>query len=404
MKKKLLIWSSLFLVTLLSFGLISGCATTSSDDNSASTTLGSNIVTGTVTNPGGTNASGVSVYTYVASAGLGRLTTEAAAGTLVQTTTAANGTYSLTGFYPGRSYILIAYSPTYGLTYHPIVTSESEGGTTIANIQLSDNSGGDSGNSAPTVTIAYPASDVTVAESTYTITGTVSDTTITYVIIDVNGSQSNVSVTSGSFSYTVILRNGANTITVRASNAAGTGTATRIITSQAATMAIKATLTWDTATDQDLHVYKFANSQATSSTWHCYYGTRMVSELPTQNLDVDDTSGYGPENIRLQNPSANAIYKIAVAHFSGSTATTNCTLRLSLNEGTNAAAVYTYGPYPLTYVSGAASSAYNPTDPAGRWWRPIDVQVNSSGVASIVTATDAGLTYARAMEIESVSK
>ncbi|MFC1478104.1 hypothetical protein ACFL57_01435 [Candidatus Margulisiibacteriota bacterium] len=406
---KLFKWSSLLLIVLLGFGLIGGCSSTSSTD-STSGGLGTNIVTGTVTNPSGAAASSISVYTYVAAAGLGKLTTEAAAGTLIQTTTAANGLYSLTGFYPGRSYILIAYSSTYGLTYHSIVTSATIGNTTVANFQLSDNSGGGSGATAPTVTITDPDSDVTVAGSTYTITGTVDDDTISEVVIDVNGSQANVSVTSGSFSYTVILRNGANTITVRASNAEGTGTATVTITSQAATMAIKATLTWDQGVasrniytgrvDMDLHMWKY-NSGSYTKAWHCYFGDKTITEEPAQNLDVDNTWGYGPENLRITSASANATYKIGVAYWSGA-ASTNCVLRLSLNEGTNAAVVYTYGPYNLTQ-SGSGSS-YSSGSSTAKWWRPIDVQINANGVASIITATDTNYTFKQGYETEAVSK
>lgn len=76
---------------------------------------------------------------------------------------------------------------------------------------------------------------------------------------------------------------------------------------------LQVTLTWDTdETDVDLFV------QEPDGSWTCYY-----SEGTTSILDVDDTDGYGPENIYVAPGEAMAgIYKVYVGFYSGEGCTT----------------------------------------------------------------------------------
>ncbi len=83
-----------------------------------------------------------------------------------------------------------------------------------------------------------------------------------------------------------------------------------------------ATLTWDGAGDLDLHVHRGA-----SAPWFgpadCHFdnlqptwdATFPPGAGPNASLDGDDTSGDGPENIRIQTPEIGVPYTIAVGHF-----------------------------------------------------------------------------------------
>lgn len=73
---------------------------------------------------------------------------------------------------------------------------------------------------------------------------------------------------------------------------------------------VQITLTWDTETDQDLHVIDPA-------------GDRIFFSSPTSasggTLDFDNTSGFGPENIFWpQGQAPNGRYKVQVVYFGGS--------------------------------------------------------------------------------------
>jgi hypothetical protein len=85
---------------------------------------------------------------------------------------------------------------------------------------------------------------------------------------------------------------------------------------------LQVTLTWDTdLSDVDLYVLE------PDSTW-VYYGNEVG---PTASLDVDDTEGFGPENIFVPpGNSAAGTYSAAVDMYDldGITTNTNCTIRV----------------------------------------------------------------------------
>ena len=84
------------------------------------------------------------------------------------------------------------------------------------------------------------------------------------------------------------------------------------------------TLTWNTATDIDLHIIEPNGS-------HVYFASKTGT---TARLDVDDTSGFGPENIFVSAATAaSGIYQIYIVHYSGSIPTTS-TIAVNLRPGT----------------------------------------------------------------------
>jgi hypothetical protein len=83
---------------------------------------------------------------------------------------------------------------------------------------------------------------------------------------------------------------------------------------------MQVTLTWNSTADIDLHVIEPNGS-------HVYYANKNGT---TARLDVDDTNGYGPENIYVSpGNAASGTYQVYVVHYSGSVPTTSTvTIRL----------------------------------------------------------------------------
>lgn len=76
---------------------------------------------------------------------------------------------------------------------------------------------------------------------------------------------------------------------------------------------LRVQLTWNGTGDVDLHLHN-----STNSSWYntndCYYGNRATSW--GANLDFDNTSTSGPENIRVENPTAGSTFTVGVHNYS----------------------------------------------------------------------------------------
>jgi hypothetical protein len=87
---------------------------------------------------------------------------------------------------------------------------------------------------------------------------------------------------------------------------------------------LQVTLTWNTTVDMDLHVIEPNGA-------HVYYASRNGV---TARLDVDDTNGFGPENIFVGAAGAQAgTYQFFIVHYGGATPTTS-TIAVNLRPGT----------------------------------------------------------------------
>jgi putative cell wall-binding protein len=77
--------------------------------------------------------------------------------------------------------------------------------------------------------------------------------------------------------------------------------------------ALRVVLTWDdNPSDLDSHLWLPA-----SQPWHIFYGARgSLDACPFANLDIDDTSGFGPETITV-GQAVPGVYRYAVHNFSG---------------------------------------------------------------------------------------
>jgi hypothetical protein len=142
------------------------------------------------------------------------------------------------------------------------------------------------------------------------------------IIFKVNGLEQPVYLDKdGSFSNKIVLFNGDNTIDVEYSSAAGEEHKQITVTSTTPPVKARFTLTWDRGgSEMDLHV-KGANGD------HCSYTNRVTTNM---QLDVDNTSGYGPENISVKLNRYPGKYKVYINHFGGQAA--NVTLYVYLDN------------------------------------------------------------------------
>lgn len=117
---------------------------------------------------------------------------------------------------------------------------------------------------------------------------------------------------------------------------------------------LSAVLTWDVnPRDLDSHLVKYDSSG--NQIYHIYYSHKTDS-TSGDNLDVDDTSSYGPETVTVQNIDNSSRYIYAVYHYSGSgtiTSTSDATVNVQTEN---------------------TSRTYNaPTAGTGRWWKVFEI-------------------------------
>ncbi len=134
---------------------------------------------------------------------------------------------------------------------------------------------------------------------------------------------------NGNFDHKVVLNLGENKIRVRAVNGEGETMTDEFIVIFQGEFAFRATLTWGAGqSDIDLHTY--------SPSGHSWYGGKTIAE---GSLDVDNTSGYGPENFTCTTP-ADGTYRIDVVYYADhdsdneTTQSVPCNIRVIVNPNT----------------------------------------------------------------------
>ncbi len=171
----------------------------------------------------------------------------------------------------------------------------------------------------PVVRITAPAEGSTNTSMKVTVQGEINDPQCTCKL-DVNGVEVWISKeynTGASFSKEVDIKAGANKITAYAVNRCGkSGNAAVTFTGGFTNPAIKAVLSWDVNnTDVDLHL---VDSNGGSE---CMYNNKTpnwgdpgtAEDDPA--LDIDNTTGYGPETMILRRPKAGS-YTVRVVYYS----------------------------------------------------------------------------------------
>ncbi len=154
-----------------------------------------------------------------------------------------------------------------------------------------------------------------------------------------------VALTSGIFSQQIIVEASAeeedHVITILADSGSWHEEDTQAFSSQVPPAGFRVTLTWDTGgTDVDLWVTDPFGTK-------CYFGNRFV-EASGLTLDVDNTSGYGPENISSEAPPS-GLYLVQVHYWSDHNSEeaigSNCSIVIREHEGTEDETVRYYSGY-----------------------------------------------------------
>ncbi|MGE4067779.1 MAG: hypothetical protein AB7H88_13460, partial [Vicinamibacterales bacterium] len=147
-------------------------------------------------------------------------------------------------------------------------------------------------------------------------------------VVQATGQVLDVAVGNQSSATFTNVGNGNFIVKLRARNAAGVSdwTAERLIVVGVTlgSGALQVTLTWDSVADMDLHCIE-------PDLNHIYYAHKQGTSA---ELDVDDTNGYGPENIFVRQGQAMAgTYRFFIVHY-GHSGATNATITVRLNPGT----------------------------------------------------------------------
>jgi uncharacterized protein YfaP (DUF2135 family) len=179
---------------------------------------------------------------------------------------------------------------------------------------------------APEVHIASPAGGWTTNRVAH-IAGSISDPSLRVGVISVNGTERPLPLNSGGFDITLVLSPGLNVVEVVGRNADGEGRAKVSLFAKVPKVDLRVVLSWDTdGTDLDLHVVEPSGEES----WYQHKETASGG-----SLDVDVTTGYGPE-IYTQASAQAGTYAILVDYFSDhGHAQTEVKVDVLLREGTD---------------------------------------------------------------------
>lgn len=143
------------------------------------------------------------------------------------------------------------------------------------------------------------------------------------------------------------------------------------------------TLTWDNLSDIDLHTFYYATTPAAGTatpTWHNYYGNKNEPEDDSiiNNLDVDNTYGYGPEHFTLLGaPDGYYIVALNAYRMDSSVEQVNAFVTVQATGSSGA-----YGPFTFEESDGMDNMGSMNT--AYAWYRIADIKV-TNGVATIIS-------------------
>lgn len=154
-----------------------------------------------------------------------------------------------------------------------------------------------------------------------------------------------------------------------------------------ATEGIRVEMFWDTmSTDMDTHMLS-----PLATEWFgdqdCYYANCQgmaglewggPGDADNPHLDIDDTDGFGPENINLMTP-APGTYRVGVHSFSGNGRMNRVTVRIYCGGSTTMPRL-TLGPATIT----------SRPDGTDDFWRVADITIDRAGGCRIAPLTSAG--------------
>jgi uncharacterized protein YfaP (DUF2135 family) len=153
------------------------------------------------------------------------------------------------------------------------------------------------------------------------VRGRIEDSSLIRAAAIINGIPQTIPVSAGTFSFSMVPSPGMNTIEIQANNSK------KAISfyAQVPKRDIKILLTWDTPTDVDLWVIDPAGDR-------CYYGANSTPS--GGNLDVDVTTGFGPETFTMAKAMPGT-YSVQCQYYSSAESPiTRGRVFVILNEGT----------------------------------------------------------------------
>ena len=201
---------------------------------------------------------------------------------------------------------------------------------------------------SPTITPAQASTNFSVSSSAYGVAGTTSSTVNGYWFVVVSGSLRAwgvITVAGGVYAAEVPLFCGQQGIVYRFDNGSGHSYwyANATLTN-CSVAGFRAQLTWDTGptgSDIDLHLVRPTGTMFSDN--DCYYGNCKVTDIPAglewgatgaagnPSLDVDNTEGYGPENITLVSGPETGDYLVIIDNYDD-VLSTHATVKLYFND------------------------------------------------------------------------
>lgn len=193
---------------------------------------------------------------------------------------------------------------------------------------------------APTVVPASATTNVSTGASSYVVTGTTSATANGYWILvqnDVVRAWGVLAVSSGTFAGEIPLFCGAQRLYYAFTNGLGTSYyyLNATLTGCTGPSQFRVQLTWvsDPNSDLDLHLLRPAGVFGSGD--DCYYsnctGSGLIWGSSNPKLDVDDTNGFGPENIYLTSGAESGNYRVII-HDYDHTVGEIATVRIYFND------------------------------------------------------------------------
>lgn len=249
----------------------------------------------------------------------------------------------------------------------------------------------------PTITPGSSGTTVTSATSAYVVTGTTTATLPGYWMLVQDGALNTwgvLAISGGTYLAEVPLFCGAQYLILKFTNGAGTSYYMVNVTRSGCTTAhaaFRVQLTWtsDPNSDLDLHLLRPGGSMSTEN--DCYFGnctgTGLTWGASNPVLDVDDTDGYGPENINMAAGAEAGEYRIVIHNWDGTVGEV-ATVKVFINDVERA-----------RYTSQALDASTK------RYWEVAKVNILTGTISSVLAySSTAPVTLGAAAPWETATK
>lgn len=202
--------------------------------------------------------------------------------------------------------------------------------------------------STPTIVPTSGGTSVSVSSSVFAVTGTTNSSLNGYWLLVQNGvvrAWNVLTVSTGNYAATIPLFCGEQQVYYAFTNGAGTSYYLTNVTLTGCTGSsqFRVQLTWVSSPTSDLDLHLLRPSGLFNSANDCYYGNCKVAYVPAglewgatgaagnPSLDVDDTDGFGPENITIASGAETGDFRVIIYDFDGTVGEV-ATVRIYFND------------------------------------------------------------------------